>query len=114
MVCIPGLFEVLGQKLLRHDRAGDARAGLLGKTGAKRSKVVRRGGTGTGIWDGEVLTKLNLNWFPNCVSPHPQVLVRLLYRSFGGAMEALSRKTEKEKLVELEEMLADATTLTGV
>lgn len=28
-------------------------------------------------------------------------------------MEALSRKTEKEKLVELEEMLADATTLTG-
>ena len=35
-------------------------------------------------------------------------------QSFGGAMEALSRKTEQEKLVELEEMLADATTLTGV
>lgn len=29
-------------------------------------------------------------------------------------MEALSRKTEQEKLVELEAMLADATTLTGV
>ncbi len=28
-------------------------------------------------------------------------------------MEALSRKTEKEKLLELEQMLADATTLTG-
>lgn len=40
-------------------------------------------------------------------------LVASAYR-FGAAMEALSRKTEKEKLVELEEMLADATTLTGV
>jgi len=33
--------------------------------------------------------------------------------SYALEMEALSRKTEKEKLLELEQMLADATTLTG-
>lgn len=61
MVCIPGLFEVLGQKLLRHDRAGDARAGLLGKTGATGPDCSARGdGDGDLGWGGTYQIKFEL------------------------------------------------------